>query len=137
MFPPPHGGEDIGHKEQNQHDEHKLYRAVLVQHFMDWCIAAHLSQWDFGDGDLPQPEGSGEEIQEKQYRTEREGFAKAFLFVVFENVPVVDKPQYAPYGQEQIGFGFQGAAQEQIGNDGAEEEKQGKNETGSPQSLAG
>ena len=70
MFPPPHGGEDIGHKEQNQHDEHKLYRAVLVQHLMDWCIAAHLRERDFGDGCLPQPEGRGEEIQEKQYRTE-------------------------------------------------------------------
>jgi hypothetical protein len=98
MFPPPHGGEDIGHKEQNQHDEYKLYRAVLVQYLMDWCIAAHLRERDFGNGCLPQPEGRGEEIQEEQYCTEREGFAKAFLFVVFEDVPVVNKSQYAPYG---------------------------------------
>ena len=56
---------------------------------------------------------------------------------MLKDIPVKDKPQNAPDGEQQVGFGFQIAAGEQVRDDGAEEKQERNNKAADAQKLAG
>ena len=55
---------------------------------------------------------------------------------MLEHVPVVDEPQNAPDGQQQIGFRGKSAAQQQVGDDGTDKEHNGDDKAEQPQNFA-
>ena len=75
---------------------------------------------------LSEPEPRGEEIEKHQENGEGGGASEVVEGITLEDVPVVEEAQGAPDCQQEIGLRIQAAAQQEIGQEGAEEEEQGE-----------